>query len=388
MKKALCWLRRDLRLQDHAALSAATEQADQVELVFVFDKKILKDLPKNDLRLSFIYQSLTEIEKLAPIHILHGDPVEEIPKLFSHLKAEALFFNRDYEPYAKERDQKVKEQIGHDRVFDFKDHVIFESHEVLKDDRTPYKVFTPYKKRWLEKFQEQGQNISEFKVNLKKISRTKTEKTLTDFNWALTELPILTGGRGQALQQLKRFEKAIADYDKQRDFPALEGTSNISTYIRHGNISVRELLRASYAGKSKGHEIWRSELIWREFYQMILDRFPHVARGAFKPEYDKIKWLGSDSDFQAWCEGRTGFPIVDAAMRCLNQTGLMHNRLRMIVASFLCKTLLIDWRRGEKYFAEKLLDFDLAANNGGWQWSSSSGCDAQPYFRIFNPELQ
>ncbi len=401
MTNALCWLRRDLRLHDHHALSKATQTHSEVDLVFIFDTNILEKLTdKNDKRLSFIYESLIEIEKTLQktgksIHILIGKPEEEIPKLALKLGVSDVYCNRDYEPYAKKRDELVAKKLKSQKIdfHQFKDSVYYEKHEVLKNDGTVYKVFTPYKNKWLEIFFNQGNVPNDYEVNLKKIKKWENSNSIatTDFYKKLGFNPSsspLKAGTKEALLLLKNFEKKISDYTNDRNYPAINGTSNLSVYIRHGNISIRDMIRTSKESKSDGAATWLSELIWRDFYEMILDTHPYVEKESFKREYDLIKWPGKADLFKAWCEGQTGFPIVDAAMRCLNETGMMHNRLRMIVASFLCKILLVDWRKGEKYFAEKLLDFDLAANNGGWQWSSSSGCDAQPYFRIFNPYTQ
>lgn len=392
----ICWIRRDLRLHDHAALSSALEKGETT-LVFVFDPHILDKLKnKEDRRVTFIYQSLREIETEVQKHgssliIKYGNPEDVIPSLAQELRADAVYCNRDYEPYAKERDSKVQKKLkSHNIGFEqFKDSVFFEKDEVLTGSGTVYKVFTPYKNKWLEKFH----GISDYECDLSKLRKFKNPESILSTDWYkkigfIETPPILSGGTSEALKRLKNFQEIIDDYKTARDFPAIEGTSLLSVYIRHGNISVRDMLRAGKEIKSEGAKTWISEIIWRDFYQMILDAFPHVEKSPFKPEYAKIQWKGSDEDFKAWCEGRTGFPIVDAAMRCLNATGMMHNRLRMIVASFLCKTLLVDWQKGEKYFAEKLLDYDLAANNGGWQWAASTGCDAQPYFRIFNPHSQ
>ena len=390
----LCWIRRDLRLHDHAALSYALEQGETT-LVFVFDPEILKKLPSpNDRRITFIIDSLKEIEeqlqaKGSSLIIRYGDPVEEIPKLVQELKIDQVFCNRDYEPYAKTRDHKVSlalKKLGIN-FEQFKDAVIFEKDEILNGSGTYYKVFTPYKNKWLETFNHQGKNLSDYECHLKNLKKIKPKKDILTHDWYkelgfIETPPLLEGGTKAAHKRLKNFDKVIHDYQVARDYPAVDGTSLLSVYIRHGNISIREMVKAA------SDKTWLSELVWRDFYQMILDAHPQIVKEAFKPEYDQIKWLGSKKDFEAWCQGETGFPIVDAAMRCFNQTGMMHNRLRMVVASFLCKILLVDWRLGEKYFADGLLDFDLAANNGGWQWSSSSGCDAQPYFRIFNPYSQ
>ena len=398
--KNLCWIRRDLRLHDHAALAAATKSGETT-VVFIFDTHILDKLKnKSDKRLTFIHQSLTEIETElqkydSSLVIRYGKPEEEIPKLAKELAVQKVFCNRDYEPYAKKRDSQVEKILKAQGVeFEqFKDTVMFEKHEVLKNDGSIYKVFTPYKNKWHEVFENQNKNLPEFETNFKNIRKFKNPENILKKDWYSEigfkeTLPPLAGGTSSALKLLKKFKDHLNEYKDTRDFPALPGTSNLSVYIRHGNLSVRDMLRLGITSRSEGAKTWVSEIIWRDFYQMILDTHPYIEKESFKREYDQIKWLGKDEDFKAWCEGRTGFPIVDAAMRCFNETGMMHNRPRMIVASFLCKILLVDWRKGEKYFAEKLLDFDLAANNGGWQWSSSSGCDAQPYFRIFNPYSQ
>lgn len=387
--KGLVWLRRDLRLHDQTALSFATMECSEVELVFVFDKYILSSLQdKDDKRVSFIYECLKEIDKKVGLHVLYGDPLEEIPKLYKKIKAEKLFFNRDYEPKALKRDASIIKQIP--TSVSFKDSVFFEPHEIIKSDGKPYTVFTPYKRRWLERFLSFGKNVSVFKVKTRKIKRPSKaldEKIFKKIGFEYSK-GVFKGGASSAKKELSKFKRKIDSYDELRDFPAAEGTSNLSVYLRHGCLSIRELISFSQKSSSKGSAIWLSELIWREFYQMILAQFPKVTKGPFKEKYKGISWIGGSKEFKAWCTGQTGFPLVDAAMRCLNKTGTMPNRLRMVTASFLCKTLLVDWKKGEKYFARKLLDFDLAANNGGWQWSSSTGCDAQPYFRIFNPYSQ
>jgi deoxyribodipyrimidine photo-lyase len=396
----LCWIRRDLRLHDHAALSKALDEGETA-VVFVFDPHILDKLKnKHDRRVTFIYQSLEEMEKElqkkgSSIIIRYGNPEDEIPKLAEELKVKNVYCNRDYEPYAKERDLKVAKKLAQTGIgFDqFKDSVFFEKHEIQTGSGTIYKVFTPYKNKWLETFEDQGKIISDYECQLKRLRKFSNPQNILEFDWYkeigfIETPPLLTGGTKAAMKRLKHFDGPIDNYAEARNFPAIPGTSLLSVYIRFGNLSVRDMLRAGVDNHSQGAKTWVSEIIWRDFYQMILDAFPYVATSAFKPEYDKIKFPGTNKEFKVWCEGQTGFPLVDAAMRCLNETGMMHNRLRMVVASFLCKTLLISWYKGEHYFAEHLLDFDLAANNGGWQWSSSSGCDAQPYFRIFNPYAQ
>jgi deoxyribodipyrimidine photo-lyase len=396
----LCWLRRDLRLHDNFALSEALKSG-QTLVTFIFDEEILSKLKnKADKRITFIYDSLIEIEnelqkKGSSLLVRYGSPVEEIPKICEEFKITKLFFNRDYEPYAKRRDEAVTKKLKALGIEseNFKDSVFFEKQEILTGSGSLYKVFTPYKNKWLEKFDSLEKSIPEYKCNLKNLYPYTNKKNILAVNWydiigfKETSSP-LQGGTKSALKLLDKFGTHIQKYKAERDFPAIQGTSNLSVHIRFGTISLRDMLRQGFSQKNEGASTWVSELIWRDFYQMILDTHPYIEKESFKREYDQIKWLGKDEHFKAWCEGQTGFPIVDAAMRCLNETGMMHNRLRMIVASFLCKILLVDWRKGERYFAEKLLDYDLAANNGGWQWSSSSGCDAQPYFRIFNPYTQ
>ena len=401
MDKALCWIRRDLRLHDHYALSEALKNASETYIAFIFDEIILEKLHnKNDPRITLIFDSLKEVEshlqkKGSSLIIRFGDPIVEIPKIISEFKIDALFFNSDYEPYAKLRDTKIEKilRAKEIEVFRHKDHVFFEKEEILNGEGAVYKVFTPYKNKWLEAFRSRDERIHDYQCNLNKLAQFKNPKNILTHNWhfeiGFIESPcIIKGGSSEAKKCLEHFKKHITHYKEARDIPALEQTSNLSPYIRFGNLSIRDMIRLAVEKKNAGYETWLSEIIWRDFYQMILDVYPRVEKNSFRSEYDAIKWLGKKSDFEKWCDGETGYPLVDAAMRCLNATGLMHNRLRMVVASFLTKTLLIDWRLGERYFAEKLLDYDLAANNGGWQWSASTGVDAQPYFRIFNPYNQ
>jgi deoxyribodipyrimidine photo-lyase len=398
--KNLCWIRRDLRLHDHAALSMALKEGETT-LIFVFDSHILQKLKdKHDRRVTFIYESLESIERAlqkkgSSIIIRYGDPLEVIPEVAKELNIQKVFCNRDYEPYAKERDLNVAKKLSTLNInFEqFKDSVFFEKHEVLTNQGGIYKVFTPYKNKWLETFEASGKVIPNYDCPLKNLRKFENPQSILSHNWYkeigfIKTPPLLSGGTEEALKRLEDFSEKMNSYHEMRNFPASPGTSLLSVYIRHGNLSVRDMLRAGTSKRSEGAKTWVSEIIWRDFYHMLLDVFPYVAKGSFKRDYDKVIYPGGQKEFKAWTEGNTGFPIVDAAMRCLNTTGMMHNRLRMVVASFLCKTLLVDWRQGEKYFAEKLLDFDLAANNGGWQWSSSSGADAQPYFRIFNPYSQ
>ncbi len=401
MKKSLTWLRRDLRLHDHYALSESLKNSEETYVAFIFDSRILDKLHnKNDARVTFIMDSLKEIEKTLAKHgssliVRYGDPLEEIPSIIKEHGIEALFFNRDYEPYAKERDQKIEKTLLNKGIhlFNYKDHVFYEKNEILNGQQEIYKVFTPYKNKWLEVFRAHESFVPDYQCDLKKLAKIKNPKSVLTHDWyydiCFVETPsLLPGGSTKALLRLEDFKERIEEYKTARDVPAIEGTSLLSAYIRMGNLSIRDMIKVSLEKKTLGHQTWLSEIIWRDFYQMILDHYPHVDKNCFRPEYDQIKWPGKKSDFTKWCDGETGYPLVDAAMRCLNTTGMMHNRLRMVVASFLTKTLLIDWRWGEQYFAEKLLDYDMAANNGGWQWSASTGVDAQPYFRIFNPYNQ
>lgn len=396
----ICWLRRDLRLEDNVALCESLKKGPTL-VVFIFDKCILSELTdREDQRVSFIYDSLREIENELQKHqsslfIAYGDPVEEIPRIVKKFDALSVYYNRDYEPYAKKRDKEVERELKKINVnfYDFKDSVVFEKDEVLTKTNNPFKVFTPYKNRWIELFESQNKEYEYYSCDLERLLPWDNPQSILKYDWYQKigfkkKDPILPGGRSHALKRINKFEERIYEYHENRNFPSIEGTSLLSVYIRHGNISIREVIKLAKSQRSEGHKSFLNEIIWRDFYQMIFDVHPHVTHKSFKPEYDQIKFLGTDDDFLSWCKGETGFPLIDAAMRCLNATGLMHNRLRMLTASFLCKILLVDWRKGEKYFAQKLLDYDLAANNGGWQWSASTGCDAQPYFRIFNPYTQ
>lgn len=396
----ICWIRRDLRLEDHVALSRALRDGKTL-IVFIFDIVILdKLMDKSDQRVSFIYDSLKELEEKllsmgSSIYISYGDPASLIPQIAQQWKATAVYTNRDYEPYAKERDLKVEASLKSKGIafHQFRDSVIFEKHEVLTKSNTTFKVFTPYKNRWIEIFERTDKEHEHYSCKLTHLVRWENPESIIYKNWYqeigfIPTRPTLPAGRNEALKRVKKLKNSLEHYHHERNFPAIDGTSLLSVYIRHGNISIREVVKLARLKTDQGHRTFLSEIVWRDFYQMILDVYPRVVKTSFKPQYDKIKYLGTEEDFHHWCQGETGFPLVDAAMRCLNQTGLMHNRLRMLCASFLCKTLLVDWRKGESFFAQKLLDFDLAANNGGWQWSSSSGCDAQPYFRIFNPYSQ
>ncbi len=411
-EKSLVWFRRDLRCSDHAALHHALKQSRSVYCVFIFDQAILALLPHADRRVEFLHASIVELR--TSLRALGGDLIvrhaaahTEIPRLAVELGVDAVYFNHDYEPDAMARDQQVAAALrinGTDCV-SYKDQVIFEKSEVLSLSATPFSVFTPYKNAWLKKLAagNDGEDaLQPYAIEPHAMhfapppANPEHLPTLADMGFSrtnLSDLQIPTGMSGAA-SLFEEFGKRINHYEDTRNFPAVKGPSYLSVHLRFGTISIRSLARLAYDTMRRGPggaAVWLSELIWRDFYFMILHHHPHVVSGAFKRAYDKIEWeSGTQADtlFAAWCEGRTGYPLVDAAMAQLNQTGYMHNRLRMVTACFLIKDLGIDWRRGERYFAEKLNDFDLAANNGGWQWASSSGCDAQPYFRIFNPVTQ
>jgi deoxyribodipyrimidine photo-lyase len=409
----LVWLRRDLRVADHAALHHALKHCQRVHVAFVFDTAILDKLPRADRRVEFIRESLVEVDEQlrqlaghpqAGLIVRHGAAQDKIPKLAHHLQVQAVFANHDDEPEALARDIQVRGHLADHGIVlhTFKDHVVFERNEVLTQMAKPFSVFTPYKNAWLKKVTPQDLQAHEVSPLANRLAHRPDDlaqpvPSLQDIGFEPTNLQALkipTGESGaQAL--LNDFLTRIDHYEDTRNFPAIKGPSYLSVHLRFGTVSIRQLAREAHArmlAGSPGASVWLSELIWRDFYVQVLHHFAHVGHGqSFKPEYDAIQWEhGSHAHklFDAWCEARTGYPLVDAAMRQLNQTGYMHNRLRMVVASFLCKDLGVDWRWGEKYFATHLNDFDLSANNGGWQWASSSGCDAQPYFRIFNPISQ
>lgn len=381
----LFWHRRDLRIEDNAGLFKALKQEKNVQPIFIFDTQILRKLPKNDQRVLFIHQTITKLHTAYKKHgaclwVFYGDPVQLIPELVRKHGVQKIFCNRDYEPEAIKRDKFIHEELqtlpcGFSGS---KDQVIFEKEEVVKPDGKPYHVFTPYMKRWKEK-------LNEFYLKPYPV-----EKYLSNLNKG-TEHPLPSlEDMGFSSKQTQDFPSAgipteiIRNYHNTRDIPSIEGTSRLSLHLRFGTVSIRLLARQALENNEK----YFNELIWRDFYQMILYWYPQSANHAFKPEYDRIQWEFDENQFKAWCDGKTGYPLVDAGMRELNETGHMHNRIRMVVASFLCKHLLHDWRLGERYFAEKLLDFELASNAGGWQWAAGSGVDAAPYFRIFNPTSQ
>ncbi len=404
--RVLVWFRRDLRDYDHTALAHALQQARHVYAVFVFDRAILDALPaRNDRRVEFIWHSVAELDarlraRGGGLAVIHDDARLALPRLARAWHIDAVFTHRDYEPNAQARDAAVAQALAQDgrRLHSFKDTVIFELDEVLTAAGKPFSVFTPYKNAWLKKLSPEDMTVQPSdapNVPGQCIAPPPGFElpTLEALGFASTHLLSLgiAPGMSGAQQQWDTFIPRLSAYAERRDFPSVKGPSYLSVHLRFGTLSIRQLVREAQTRRllgDRGAEVWLSELIWRDFYFQILAHFPHVIERSFKPDYDRIVWAQDDSAFAAWCAGRTGYPLVDAAMAQLNQTGYMHNRLRMIVASFLTKDLGLDWRRGEAYFAAHLNDFDLAANNGGWQWAASSGCDAQPYFRIFNPVSQ
>jgi deoxyribodipyrimidine photo-lyase len=400
MKRALVWFRRDLRTGDQPALAAAVREAEEVVPLFIFDPAILKSPDIGAARVAYLLGALESLSKnleaLGGRLILRtGAPLEVLRKLAKDQAIEGIFFNEDYEPYARERDNAVRRwgEAEGVTIRSFHDQMVFPPGKIVKADGLPYTVFTPFSRAWLR------ESLSPCLARPKKIKTPASISsdplpTLKSLGFRL-DIPMIPAGERAAQELWKGFmTSALTRYGSQRNFPNIEGTSRLSPHLRFGAISARSMLhditkvRAENPKAAKEIDVFRSELIWREFYKNILWNFPHVAKGAFRPLYDELPWENREDLFAAWCEGRTGFPIVDAAMRQLNQTGWMHNRLRMITASFLTKDLLVSWQWGERYFMQKLFDGDLAANNGGWQWAASTGTDAQPYFRIFNPLSQ
>lgn len=403
--RVLFWFRRDLRLSDNAGLYHALRSAKQVFCVFIFDRDILDALPScTDRRVEFIWESITELKTELQRHggdliVRHGHADRIIPALAQELGVDAVFANEDYEPMAIDRDARVNLALDKEGIAfcTFKDTVIFAKDEVFTQTGQPFSVFTAYKKAWLKKLDDfylQPYSVEKHLSRLAPATLPPGLPTLEELGFARTNLPMLGIPTGISGAQIlfADFLSRMAQYQTARDFPARKGVSYLSVHNRFGTISIRQLAATAYAetllGANPGAETWLSELIWRDFYFQILYHAPYAAHSAFRREYNAIFWPNDKALFQAWCEARTGYPLIDAAMRQLNQTGYMHNRLRMVAASFLVKDLLVDWRWGEKYFADHLNDFDLAANNGGWQWAASTGCDAQPYFRIFNPITQ
>ena len=385
MKKiSLCWFRRDLRTEDQTALFYSLQQEEQVLPLFIFDRHILDALEdKTDARVSFIHAQITSLKAFfeqqgSSLLVRYGHPEQVFQELITEYEVQSIYTNRDYEPYAQSRDSQIESLLREKNIpfLSFKDQVIFEPGEIVNGSGEFYKVFTPYSKNWLEKFRTtRVQPLPVAQWNHLSHTSPLPLPSLSDMGFAPSPIEIPSS-------QLD--EEIVRHYEERRNFPAQRGTSRLGIHLRFGTLSIRKLalkaitLNATYL----------NELIWREFYAMILGNAPQVVDRAFKPQYDRIPWRNNEAEFEAWCAGTTGYPIVDAGMRELNATGFMHNRVRMIVASFLTKHLLIDWRWGEAYFAKKLLDFELASNNGGWQWAAGTGTDAQPYFRVFNPDSQ
>lgn len=381
---SICWLRRDLRLEDNAALYRALKGDLPVMLLFIFDSKILDELTAKDARVTFIYQTLKTIEKELQQHgssilIKYGTPEQVWSSVLTEYTVKQVYANHDYEPAAIERDDSLAEYLRSESITfqAFKDQVIFEKKEIVKADGKPYTVFTPYFKQWKLKLNDFYLKPYPVKKYLKNLYQTKKFKfpELADIGFEEAEQHFPSAS----------FEHKLAAYEQRRDFPFDDATTHLGIHLRFGTVSIRDAANKAIEAKA---DKWLSELAWRDFYMMILSNFPHTVTQSFKPAYDNIRWINNEKDFEAWKTGKTGYPIVDAGMNQLNETGYMHNRVRMIAGSFLTKHLLIDWRWGEAYFAEKLLDYEMASNIGGWQWACGCGNDAAPYFRVFNPELQ
>lgn len=377
------WFRRDLRLDDNIGLYHALQSQYPVLPIFIFDNDILKNLDnKRDRRVDYIYQAAKSINQElksvnSRLEVFNGKVMNTFIKLEDNYELKAIFCNRDYEPYTIKRDTEIYNYFKKKNIpfLAYKDQVIFDKNDVLKDDGKPYTVFSPYSKKWRSSLN--NEYFQEYRIKKNNFLRLsyKNILNLKDIGFERTDINFIKPELNPAI---------IDNYDKTRNFPAINGTTRLSVALRFGTISIRHCVNFAL----QHNDIWLTELIWREFFMQILYHFPQVVNNSFKPKYDNIKWINNESHFKKWCEGQTGYPIVDAGMRELNETGFMHNRVRMITASFLCKHLLTDWRWGEAYFAEKLNDYDLSANNGNWQWACGSGCDAAPYFRIFNPSTQ
>ncbi len=380
------WFRRDLRLDDNVGLYKALNGKFPVLPVFIFDSEILEQLPKNDARITFIYNTIQTMRKKlqntcgSSIATFHGKPLDVFKQITKDFEVQNVITNHDYEPYALKRDQEIKEFLSKKDIdfYTFKDQVIFEKDEVVKDDGKPYLVYTPYMRKWKERFKEHSLKIYETKSLLKNCIEHSRLPNLTlsnmDFEKSNIEVP-----------DYDLSKSMIQEYEKTRNFPGRDETSRLSPHLRFGTVGIRQVIEKAIAEKN---ETFWNELIWREFFMQILWHFPETQTQAFKKKYDHITWRNNETEFEKWKTGTTGFPLVDAGMRQLNETGWMHNRVRMLVGSFLCKHLLIDWRWGEAYFAEKLLDYEMASNVGNWQWVAGCGVDAAPYFRIFNPTTQ
>ena len=380
------WFRRDLRLDDNVGFYEALRGEHPVLPIFIFDSEILDKLPEDDARVTFIHKTLQDMRQTlqdehgGSIAMYHGKPKDIFKNLLQDFKIETVYTNHDYEPYAKERDDEIKGLLNNNNVAfkTFKDQVIFEKDEVVKKDGDPYVVYTPYMRTWKEKFKTIDLEIfytNSYLNNLVEHSRLP--------NLSLSDIGFTTSS--QEIEAYEVTPTLIEQYENTRNFPAKDSTSKLGPHLRFGTVSIRKMIKKAIAEEN---EIFWQELIWREFFMQILWHFPHTKDNSFKPKYDRIEWRNNEDEFNKWCEGKTGYPFVDAGMRQLNETGFMHNRVRMLVGSFLCKHLLIDWRWGEAYFAEKLHDYEMASNVGNWQWVAGSGVDAAPYFRIFNPTTQ
>ena len=377
---AVFWFRRDLRLDDNAGLYHALNSGLPVLPVFIFDQNIISELPGDDPRITFIHKTLNEIntklhEKGSSLLVLKGNPDEVLTGLSKEYNIRKIFYNRDYEPYALARDKKIELTLSGKgiEVHSFKDQVLFEPCEIIKEDGKPYTVFTPFKNKWAKHFHDKGLQLFKNPEAGSFYEAAHLLPSLTELGFVISEI------------EVRDFDLSVVEnYARLRDIPSENATSFLGPHLRFGTISPRQVISLL----EPGHETFISELIWREFFMQILFFFPKVVNQNFRSKYDGIIWRNREDEFKKWCEGKTGYPIVDAGMRQLNQTGFMHNRVRMVTASFLCKHLLIDWRWGEAYFAEKLLDYELSSNNGNWQWAAGTGCDAAPYFRVFNPYEQ
>ena len=379
------WFRRDLRLDDNCGLYHALKSEEKVIPIFIFDKEILSKLPKDDARVSFIYQEIENINQQlkeigSAVDVYYGNPMDIYTSLSEEYTIDTVFTNHDYEPTAIKRDLEIKDLLASKNI-DFKtykDQVIFERNEIVKKDGTPYKVYTPYSKKWLEAFHFKGIQFYPSEDYQQNFIKKENHQHLTLEEIGFTKSSI-------KVKSYNVSSKVIDTYEETRNFPAKDSTSKLGTHLRFGTVSVRKMVEKA----SKSNNItFLKELIWREFFMQVLWHFPHTTKDSFKPKYDRILWRNNEDEFYAWCKGKTGYPLVDAGMRELNQTGFMHNRVRMLVGSFLCKHLLIDWRWGEAYFAEKLHDYEQSSNIGNWQWVAGTGVDAAPYFRIFNPTTQ
>ena len=380
------WFRRDLRLDDNVGFYNALKSEHPVLPIFIFDEEILKKLPKDDARITFIYETLQKMrikledKNSSSIAMFHGEPAIVYKNLLEKYNIDTVFTNRDYEPYAKERDDKIQQLLNDNTIKfkTFKDQVIFEQNEVTKKDGLPYVVYTPYMKVWKEQFKTHTLDFYYTSSFLKNLIQDKELPNLTLSDIGFTK-------SNQKIKKHTVTPALIQNYEDTRNFPAQDSTSKLGPHLRFGTVSIRKMIEKAITEKN---EIFWQELIWREFFMQILWHFPHTSKKSFKTKYDRIEWRNNEAEFLKWCNGETGYPLVDAGMRQLNETGFMHNRIRMLVGSFLCKHLLIDWRWGEAYFAEKLHDYEMASNIGNWQWVAGSGVDAAPYFRIFNPTTQ